>query len=725
MTAPKYVSARDGKKNSVIYVDADGKEYLHSGGTRAWRNNNPGNLSKAEKSGLAIGVGGHFAVFPDHETGKAALKFVLLSVYKNTRLDNVFEKYAPAKDNNDPQHYTKLVKKFTGLDSSRTIGSLNAAELDKFMGAIERVEGWKEGKIEPIPFAQQFELKGVDGKPMSGIDYVIRFFTSSGDEKKIKGKTDEKGKTDVAVTEERTSVSLDLPRPDPGQSLKGTGANAGAKTDPTKKIEAACVNSKPWYAFAFGNADECLTESKNQAGSAAASQKDSSQKSPPKNDASSKKQKSDVPPPDAPVATVKQAGAIKASATVDKAENKVSTVVKEPGVFITWEFDTTHGSDKNLKGLPYIVVQVDGNSTVPLVADQKVRILDDKKKIRLKVPFGKTVALHLGNDAKKRYRKRPLFQVTADEGLTDIVVKIEEWSGLNYVAQREIPDLTEETGTKKIYKARLYGTTWFNFSHKFTVEEAAELTSEAPAAVQQAVASIYRGDPQVSGATIRLNVQKPDGSTMKITWPSSAFTNCRQNIPAITDLEGAKRELIPRVNPNTYQAFIQAAFEMGAQEMEITSGWRPMLGSVLHRIGVGLDVGSIKVGGNVRQYERSATAEETALSALRAEKANLEKKKNRTPAENARLNTLKADEPAAVKRAENAVAPLEHADLKSFTTKLRANAEVRQTFDPWQMESNTADKAAPTINILSNGNEVLHKTHLHITVFDEELGHGH
>jgi hypothetical protein len=722
MTAPKYVSARDGKKNSVIYVDAEGKEHLHSGGTRAWRNNNPGNLSKAEKSGLAIGVGGPFAVFPDKETGKGALKFVLLSVYKNTRLDNVFEKYAPAKDNNDPQHYTKLVKKFTGLEGSRTISSLNASELDKFMGAIERVEGWQEGKIEAIPFAQQFELKGVDGKPMSGIDYIIRFFTSSGEEKKIKGKTDEKGKTDVAVTEKRTSVSLDLPRPDPGQSLKGSGAKAGAKTDPTKKIEAACVNSKPWYAFSFGNADECLTEAKNQGGPATASGKGAAQTSAPKSETASKKQKSEAPAPEAPVATVKQAGAIKASTTVDKAENKVSTVVKEPGVFVTWEFDTSHGSKKDLKGLPYLVVEVSGNSVTPL-PDQKVRLLVPKK-IRQKVPFGKTVALLLGNDAKKRYRTRPLFAVTADQGLSDIVVKIKEQRGTDYDADLEKPSLVSETATKKTYNAELHGTTWFNFSHKFTAEEAAELTSDAPAEVKEAVISIFRGDPVVANGAIKLNVQKTDGTMLKVTWLNEAFENCRENIPAITSLEAAKRELIPRVNPNTYQAFIQAALEMGAQEMDITSGWRPMLGSVLHRIGVGLDVKRIKVNGANRSYSRAATAEETALSNLRNEKSDLEKKKNRTQAENTRLNVLNAEEPAAVMRAQTAV-PLEHADLKAFTTKLRQNTEVRQTFDPWQMESNTADKAAPTVNILSNGNEVLHKTHLHITVFDEELGHGH
>ncbi|WP_028100544.1 hypothetical protein [Pseudoduganella violaceinigra] len=727
MDNPKYVSARDGEKNSVIYVTADGREYLHSGGTRAWRNNNPGNLSKAEKSGLAIGVGGPFAVFPDHEAGKAALKFVLTHVYDDKRLDKVFEKYAPAKDNNDPEHYTMLVKKFTGLDASRTVGDLNAAELDKFMGAIERVEGWKAGKVEPIPHAQQFEVKGVDGKPLSGVDYIMSFFTSKGEEKKIKGKTDEKGKTDVAVTDKRTSVSLNLPRPDPGQSLKGTGTGGKGKTDAAKHVEAASVKSKPWYAFVFGNADECLTEAKKKNESAEKDkEKHSKGKAADTGTAPKEKEKKQekAPPPAAPVATVQQKGAIKASATADKAENKVSQVTKEPGVFITWQFDTTHGSGKNLRGLPYFIAIMDGNKATPLYEGQRVQLLGDPNKIRQKIPFGKQAALFLGSDAKAKYRTKPLFQVTADAGLTDVVVKINETEGKDYDAGLEVPALKDENGTKKVYQAALYGNTWLNFSHKYTADEAAEMTKEASSDVQKAVISIYKGEPQAADNKITLEVRKPNGTMMKIIWPSDAFDNCKRNVTLITNMESAKREAMPRVHPNTYQAFMQAAFEMDAQELEVNSGWRPMLGSVLHRIGVGLDVGRIRVAGSDRQYRRSATTAESHYSALKKEKATLSAKKNRTEAEEQRLNAIKVEEPDAAKKALDAISANEHSDLKTFTSKLRGNTEVRQTFDPWQMEDNTADKAAPAPNMLKTGNEVLHRNHLHITVFDEELGHG-
>jgi|GEM_PF-581096 len=723
MTTPKYVSARDGEKNSVIYVAEDGSEYLHSGGTRAWRNNNPGNLSKAQKSGLAIGVGGPFAVFPDHDTGKAALKFVLLSVYKEKRLDKVFEKYAPSTDNNDPEHYTKLVKKFTGLASDRTIGDLTPAELDKFMGAIERVEGWQAGKVEPIPHAQQFALKGVDGKPLSGIGYIMSFFTSSGEEKKIKGKTDKDGKTDVAVTEKRSSVTLNLPRPDPGQSLKGTGAKAKGNSAPAKTVEAATVRSKPWYAFAFGNADECLTEAKKT--EPKAEEKAPEKKAaPPAAAAPQAKKKQDAPPPAAPVTEVKQQGAIKASSTVDKAENKVSQIVKEPGVFVTWQFDTTQGSKKNLRGLPYFIAVMNGTKASALYEGQRVQLLGDPNKIRQKVPFGKEVALFLGSDAKAKYRSKPLFRVTAENGLTDIVVKINETDGKDYDAALEEPALKDESGTKRTYQAAMYGNTWLNFSHKYTAEEAAEMTKEASAEVQKAVISIYKGEPQAGQNKITLDVLKPNGSTMKIIWPSHAFDNCKKNVTVITGMESAKSEAMPRVHPNTYQAFMQAAFELDAQELEINSGWRPMLGSVLHRIGVGLDVGRIRVAGSDRNYNRSATAAENTYSALMKEKAGLLKKKNRTPEEEERLNKIKVEEPDAAKKAVDAISANEHSDLKTFTSKLRGNTEVRQTFDPWQMEDNTADKAGPAPNRLKTGNETLHRNHLHITVFDEELGHG-
>lgn len=419
MAAKKYVSARDGEGTSVIYTDQDGAEFLHSGGTRAWRNNNPGNLIASEKSGLKIGKGGRFAAFATHDDGLAALKYSLTRYYADLKLDDVFKKYAPATDNNDPEHYIKLVKKYTGLDSSRKLGELNEAELKSFMQAIERVEGWKAGKIEAIPHAQQFAVKGVDDKPLCGIDYVMSFFTKAGEEQKVKGKTDQEGKTAVAQTDTRSPVTLSLPRPDPGQSLKGTGVKA--KDPGTKQVVAAEVKAKPWYAFAFSSAADSEDEKNDgpaaaKGGVAAAGAAAGTTGAATAGKQAGKQgEKPAAAKPAAPTATVRQTGAIQASSTRNKADQHVEQVIKEPGVYVTWQFDTSAGSGKILNGLPYFIAEISGDTSVPLVQGERVKLMKDNK-IRQKVPFGKEVVLYLGNDAKAQYRKTPLYRVKAEEG---------------------------------------------------------------------------------------------------------------------------------------------------------------------------------------------------------------------------------------------------------------------------------------------------------------------
>ena len=709
MSEKKYISARDGEKNSVIYKAADGAEFVHSGGSRAWRNNNPGNLAFSEKSDLKIGKGGRFAVFADEAAGMRALKYSLTRFYAELRLDAVFKKYAPSSDNNDPEHYFALVRKFTGLDSSRKLGDLNDAELDKFMKAIKRVEGWIVGKIEVVPHAQQFEVKAVDGKPMSGIDYLMSFFTKDGEEKKISGKTDEHGKTAIAKTNTKSPVTLTLPRPDPGQSLKNVGIKA--KAGPVKKVVAAEVKAKPWYEQVFDSAFDSDDV------------KDTPASMPVPAPPASEKKSAAAKPLKAPVAVVKQAGAIEASATQIKAANFIAPVVKGEGVFITWQFDTTQGSQKNLNNLPYFIALMDGGTPVPLSAGQGIQMLKNQK-IRQKVPFGKKVALFLGNDAKEQYRKTPLYCVTAQEGFTDIVVKIKETRGTGYSANQEIPHGDVVDGSKKIYTALLYGKTWFNFSHKFTAAEAAAASNSAAKSVKDALKKIYEGAATAGTTSILLSVEKPNGSALKIVWQRPAFQNCRDHIAEISSLAAAKDEIIPRVNPQTYKAFLEAAFDIDADEMEIASGWRPMLGSVLHRIRFGLDVAQIKVGNTVGEFRRNHTAAETEYRQLIQEKALLKKKAAPTEAETARLNQINAIEKSKADAATKSISSSHPANLRTFTSKLRANAQVKQTFDPWEMDLNARDAVGPLPNRLKPGNEALHKTHLHITVLDAELGHG-
>ena len=136
----------------VVFVAADNTQYKRVGGTRAWRNNNPGNIRLydfARKAG-AIGEAGGFAVFPDEATGVRAVKNLLLSKnYKNLTIANAISRYAPPVENNTVA-YQRSIERMTGLSINRKMSDLSDSELDKVVNAIRKIEGWKPGQIEQI-----------------------------------------------------------------------------------------------------------------------------------------------------------------------------------------------------------------------------------------------------------------------------------------------------------------------------------------------------------------------------------------------------------------------------------------------------------------------------------------------------------------------------------------------------------------------------------------------
>lgn len=61
--------------------------------------------------------------------------------------------------------------------------------------------------------------------------------------------------------------------------------------------------------------------------------------------------------------------------------------------------------------------------------------------------------------------------------------------------------------------------------------------------------------------------------------------------------------------------------------------------------------------------------------------------------------------------------------IRSLRERLGLNASIKQIFDPWYMDADTADKIAPIPNEQrrSNPNERLHNNHLHITVREPKI----
>ena len=128
--------------NNVKYYREDGSGVERRGGTRAWRNNNPGNI---RWSSVEIGSAGNFAVFSDYETGFNAIIDLLNSDnYKTLSILDAISRYAPPNEN-DTENYQNMIANFTGLDISRKIEDLSTEELKSVANAIQRIEGYQPG----------------------------------------------------------------------------------------------------------------------------------------------------------------------------------------------------------------------------------------------------------------------------------------------------------------------------------------------------------------------------------------------------------------------------------------------------------------------------------------------------------------------------------------------------------------------------------------------------
>ena len=164
-----YLKAEKGKGNTVIYYTSNGIRTIRKDGSRACRNNNPGNVIAGRFSNDhgAIGSAGGFAVFPDYQTGRSAfIALIKGSKYFPLTIHIALGKYEPRNADN----YRTLVKQFTGLESDRTIQSLNATEFDSLIQAIEKIEGWILGTETTQP-----PLKQIMGTKKDKTGFVIEY----------------------------------------------------------------------------------------------------------------------------------------------------------------------------------------------------------------------------------------------------------------------------------------------------------------------------------------------------------------------------------------------------------------------------------------------------------------------------------------------------------------------------------------------------------------------
>ena len=141
------------KEQEYKYVD--GAVKMRTGGSVAWRNNNPGNLVSSSTSKIGSGgpvtnnyPKGKFAVFASKTEGLDALRGLLRSDgYKNKSILMAMQKYAPKKDSNNPIRYANMIAQRLGKSVDTIVGSLTDAERETMIDVIMLKEGWKVGNI--------------------------------------------------------------------------------------------------------------------------------------------------------------------------------------------------------------------------------------------------------------------------------------------------------------------------------------------------------------------------------------------------------------------------------------------------------------------------------------------------------------------------------------------------------------------------------------------------
>jgi hypothetical protein len=150
----KIITAKRGRSNVLELNDGS---VVKRTGNRNWRNNNPGNI-EYHKGGFApkmgaIGTDGRFAIFSDYATGRNAKEQLIFNEkkYRSKTLTAAIAQYAPKKENNTARYQRAVLAAVDG--QNKKMSDYSAAERKKIMDAMERVEGYKAGKVEVIKAA--------------------------------------------------------------------------------------------------------------------------------------------------------------------------------------------------------------------------------------------------------------------------------------------------------------------------------------------------------------------------------------------------------------------------------------------------------------------------------------------------------------------------------------------------------------------------------------------
>lgn len=417
---------------------------------------------------------------------------------------------------------------------------------------------------------------------------------------------------------------------------------------------------------------------------------------------------------------------------------------------VTYRFNTP---SKNGLSLPYAVAV---NGKVSSIYADKPRRTGGKD-VTVTVDAGATVALFLNSDSHPAYRNHAVYAVCPKEN--DILVTITEKTGKHSDSDKPVrakgqAETAAGAGAADHYSAPLTGDIWLRVTHRYSSDEANALIPAAThPAIRSAVLSIYSGltSPQL-GARLPATADNP-ACDLQVVF--SDASNAAANITSYSSV----RDGLPRIHPLAYVALLEAAHAAGVSRVTVNSGWRPMLGEIPHRAGLGLDINYFEADGKkvqVNREELSRSNGKHAGNVSENEKKlyldyQLAKEKDRDAeiTKEAARASLKSDEDpdrrsdllsvldsALKKERETKTAVSKAKDswnaerdknepiaMRSLRSRLSRRPHVVQLFDPWYMDTNTHDNATATANEQRKGNglEILHNNHLHISVYEPKI----
>ena len=368
----------------------------------------------------------------------------------------------------------------------------------------------------------------------------------------------------------------------------------------------------------------------------------------------------------------------------------------------------------------------DGTKKSSPAAGAKLLALAKGRTQTFSIAPGERVRLYLNSDALAGFRSQPVFEVTPDG--RDVEVRITEKTGKDAPADPSLSGPTTEKDAKgrefDVYTGELSGALWMQISHRFTADEAAAyIPSGTEDPIRKAVLSAYSvpkenaviaewppdeegSDPMMTPVDASTG-QSSDSSNgmchrarrVRMVFATGVDKNAKENIADFDFL----RDGLSRTHPNALIAVFNAAYWSGVTEMTLTSAWRPLLGSVAHRTGLGLDLGSIRDDSNVvalnrAQFKNHESAESRYQASLKAvTKAEAKVEDAQAALKTATTNREAAEAELIAEEAKapgpDAAAPVRKAHEKSLK-KAKAKVDSTKTAETTAISKRDKEEAA-------------------------------